>query len=442
MLDDKDFFRESVIDPDETPDNDAESEVEIGEQTVVIDQPENKQQECSSLIFSRDIDYRNPFMKEEHIYKKIKNKLFKRYFVVGICGMLIGALICGATVAVTLSLAGGSSQNDLGLVQYSAGKDVSVEQVKIDGKVLDVPQIAEAVGPSVVGVVIKHSFNDSIFSEQEAGSGSGIIISSDGYIVTNSHVIEGASAIYVVLNNGENYSARVVGMDTKTDIAVIKIDAKNLAKAELGKSSDLKVGELAVAIGNPLGLEFQGSVTAGVISALDRSMEVDGRKYTLVQTDAAINPGNSGGPLVNKYGYVIGINTVKISSSATEGMGFAIPIDIALPIIEELIEKGYVSGRPQIGIEIINITEAMSMQYNVPVGVYVVNVVFGSAAEKAGIKSGDIIIKADGISVSTAEMLNDVKDKYKVGDTLTLTIVREGITIDVDVNLGEERPGN
>lgn len=442
MLDDKDFFRESVIDPDETPDNDAESEVEIGEQTVVIDQPENKQQECSSLIFSRDIDYRNPFMKEEHIYKKIKNKLFKRYFVVGICGMLIGALICGATVAVTLSLMGGSSQNDLGLVQYSAGKDVSVEQVKIDGKVLDVPQIAEAVGPSVVGVVIKHSFNDSIFSEQEAGSGSGIIISSDGYIVTNSHVIEGASAIYVVLNNGENYSARVVGMDTKTDIAVIKIDAKNLAKAELGKSSDLKVGELAVAIGNPLGLEFQGSVTAGVISALDRSMEVDGRKYTLVQTDAAINPGNSGGPLVNKYGYVIGINTVKISSSATEGMGFAIPIDIALPIIEELIEKGYVSGRPQIGIEIINITEAMSMQYNVPVGVYVVNVVFGSAAEKAGIKSGDIIIKADGISVSTAEMLNDVKDKYKVGDTLTLTIVREGITIDVDVNLGEERPGN
>lgn len=442
MLDDKDFFRESVIDPDETPDNDAESEVEIDEQTVVIDQPENKQQECSSLIFSRDIDYRNPFMKEEHIYKKIKNKLFKRYFVVGICGMLIGALICGATVAVTLSLAGGSSQNDLGLVQYSAGKDVSVEQEKIDGKVLDVPQIAEAVGPSVVGVVIKHSFNDSIFSEQEAGSGSGIIISSDGYIVTNSHVIEGASAIYVVLNNGENYSARVVGMDTKTDIAVIKIDAKNLAKAELGKSSDLKVGELAVAIGNPLGLEFQGSVTAGVISALDRSMEVDGRKYTLVQTDAAINPGNSGGPLVNKYGYVIGINTVKISSSATEGMGFAIPIDIALPIIEELIEKGYVSGRPQIGIEIINITEAMSMQYNVPVGVYVVNVVFGSAAEKAGIKSGDIIIKADGISVSTAEMLNDVKDKYKVGDTLTLTIVREGITIDVDVNLGEERPGN
>lgn len=442
MLDDKDFFRESVIDPDETPDNDAESEVEIDEQTVVIDQPENKQQECSSLIFSRDIDYRNPFMKEEHIYKKIKNKLFKRYFVVGICGMLIGALICGATVAVTLSLMGGSSQNDLGLVQYSAGKDVSVEQVKIDGKVLDVPQIAEAVGPSVVGVVIKHSFNDSIFSEQEAGSGSGIIISSDGYIVTNSHVIEGASAIYVVLNNGENYSARVVGMDTKTDIAVIKIDAKNLAKAELGKSSDLKVGELAVAIGNPLGLEFQGSVTAGVISALDRSMEVDGRKYTLVQTDAAINPGNSGGPLVNKYGYVIGINTVKISSSATEGMGFAIPIDIALPIIEELIEKGYVSGRPQIGIEIINITEAMSMQYNVPVGVYVVNVVFGSAAEKAGIKSGDIIIKADGISVSTAEMLNDVKDKYKVGDTLTLTIVREGITIDVDVNLGEERPGN
>ena len=171
-------------------------------------------------------------------------------------------------------------------------------------------------------------------------------------------------------------------------------------------------------------------------------MEIDGRQYTLVQTDAAINPGNSGGPLVNQYGYVIGINTVKISSSATEGMGFAIPIDVAMPIIEELIEKGYVSGRPQIGIEIINITESMSVQYNLPVGVYIVNVAFGSAGEKAGLKSEDVIIMADGMSVATAEMLNDIKDTHKVGDVMVLTVVRSGKTLDIKVKLEEERPGN
>ena len=442
MLDDKDFFRESIIEPEENSDNDEEFEITIDEKPVVINENRNNQQEqCSSLIFSRDIDYKNPFMKEEHIYNKIKNKFFKRFFVAGLCGMVVGAIICGVTIAVTLALTG-DSDDVTELVQYSVKNNVEIKEVQVDGTELDVPQIAEAVGPSVVGIVVKQSFGNDIFSRQETANGSGFIISEDGYIVTNSHVIEGASELYVVLNNGENYTAEVVGMDTKTDIAVIKIDVQNLPKAELGKSSDLKVGELAVAIGNPLGLEFQGSVTAGVISALDRSMEIDGRQYNLVQTDAAINPGNSGGPLVNKYGYVVGINTVKISSSKTEGMGFAIPMDYALPIIEELMEKGYVSGRPEIGIEIINITDTMAMQYNLPVGVYILNVIPGSAAEKAGLKQEDVIVKADGESVTTAEMLNDVKDNHRVGEKMELTVIRGGKTMEITVVLGEENPNN
>ena len=442
MLDDKDFFRESIIEPEENSDNDVEFEITIDEKPVVINENRNNQQEqCSSLIFSRDIDYKNPFMKEEHIYNKIKNKFFKRFFIAGLCGMVVGAIICGVTIAVTLALTG-DSDDVTELVQYSVKNDVEIKEVQVDGTELDVPQIAEAVGPSVVGIVVKQSFGNDIFSRQETANGSGFIISEDGYIVTNSHVIEGASELYVVLSNGENYTAKVVGMDTKTDIAVIKIDVQNLPKAELGKSSDLKVGELAVAIGNPLGLEFQGSVTAGVISALDRSMEIDGRQYNLVQTDAAINPGNSGGPLVNKYGYVVGINTVKISSSKTEGMGFAIPMDYALPIIEELMEKGYVSGRPEIGIEIINITDTMAMQYNLPVGVYILNVIPGSAAEKAGLKQEDVIVKADGESVTTAEMLNDVKDNHRVGEKMELTVIRGGKTMEITVVLGEENPNN
>ena len=445
MLDDKDFFRETIIEPEESTESDVEIEITVDEETE-IGETESDTQECSSLIFSRDIDYRNPFMKESHLYKKIKNKLFKRYLFAGLCGMVAGAIICGVTIWATLALTGGYNKNYVDLVQHSvtdSGMDIYTGTVKEDGVELDVTQIAEKVGPSVVGIVNKQAYTSmgGIF-EQKGGSGSGIIISEDGYIVTNSHVIEGAAGIEVVLNTGEKYSARLIGMDVKTDLAIIKIDASDLPAAELGKSSDLKTGELAVAIGNPLGLEFQGSVTTGVISALNRTMEVEGRRYTLVQTDAAINPGNSGGPLVNKYGKVIGINTVKISADSTEGMGFAIPVDVAVPVIEELIKNGYVTGRPQIGISIRDITETMSLYYNLPVGVYVLSVSPGSGAEKANLQTGDVIIKADDKTVATSDELNDVKDTHKIGDTLKLTIVRGGETMDVNVVLGEEKPAN
>ncbi|MBR0276946.1 MAG: PDZ domain-containing protein, partial [Clostridia bacterium] len=179
---------------------------------------------------------------------------------------------------------------------------------------------------------------------------------------------------------------------------------------------------------------------AGIISALNRTMTVDGRTYTLIQTDAAINPGNSGGPLLNKYGQVIGINTVKITSTETEGMGFAIPIDVAAPIVQELISKGYVSGRPQIGIGPRDITTTMSQYYNLPVGVYVSSVSKGSGAEAAGIKVGDIIIKADDTVVATTNDLNNIKDTHKAGEVIKLTIVRNGNTTSINVKLGEEKP--
>lgn len=447
MLDKKDFFRESIIEPKDEAELDSEIEITIEEQSEDNLNGDIEEKNCSSLIFSRDIDYKNPFMKEEHLRKKIKNRLFTRYAIAGICGMLVGAIICGTTMALTINFAGKSSGNYINLTQQSvsgSGSAVLTGTVEVQGQVLDVTQIAEVVGPSVVGIVVNQTYTtwNGATYKQESESGSGIIISNDGYIITNSHVIENASAIDVVLNTGEKYKAEVIGKDSKTDLAVVKINAKNLHSAVLGKSADLKVGELAVAIGNPLGLEFQGSVTAGVISALNRTIEVDGRQYTLIQTDAAINPGNSGGPLVNKYGQVVGINTVKISSSTAEGMGFAIPVDVAVPIIEELISKGYVSGRPQIGVGIRDISESMSRYYNLPVGIYVVSVSPGSGAEGANIKVGDVIIKADGMTVTTSEELNDVRDTHKVGEKIKLTVVRDGKTMDINVTLGEEKPTN
>lgn len=446
MFDNNDFFKESIIGENEENVSGAEASAEQQESIEPEVELENTPK-CSSLIFSRDIDYKNPFMKESRMKGEKKKCNFWRYVAAGICGMFAGALICGIAVTSTMFAYKIADRNDIGinLTQYSVNTSdgaVTTSTDIIKGQVLDVTQIAEKVGPSVVGIVNNQTYTTRYGGtyETEGGSGSGIIISSDGYVITNSHVIEGASSVKVVLNSGEEYSAKLVGYDNKTDLAVLKIDATGLPAAELGKSSDLKVGELAVAIGNPLGLEFQGSVTAGVISALNRTVEVDGRQYTLVQTDAAINPGNSGGPLVNKYGQIIGINTVKISSSDTEGMGFAIPIDVALPVIEELIENGYVSGRPQIGISIRDISESMSRYYDLPVGIYVVSVSTGSGAEKAGIQPGDVIVKADGKTVTTSDELNDVRDTHKAGEQIKLTLVRDGKTMDINVTLGEEKP--
>ena len=308
-------------------------------------------------------------------------------------------------------------------------------------KMLSVVEIAKLVGPAVVGIVSKVERQTFFGIPQIAeGSGSGIIITSDGYIVTNNHVVEGAKELKVILNNGKEHDAKLIGADPRTDLAVVKIDVTGIHAATLGDSAQLAVGELAVAIGNPLGNELAGSVTVGVISALNRSITIDDRKLNLIQTDAAINPGNSGGALVNNYGEVIGINTVKMSATGVEGIGFAIPINETKPIVEDLMKNGYVNGRPIIGISGRNVSEQDSKNYNLPVGVYVAEVSPYSSAERAGIKYGDVITKINDVSVKTIEELNLEKENFKAGDTVSITFIREGVEKTVQLLLQEEKP--
>ncbi len=298
-----------------------------------------------------------------------------------------------------------------------------------------VVKVADEVLPSIV--MIKNRVNvNTGFNTQlvDKGTGSGIIYRKDGYIITNQHVIDGATELIVTLHDGTEHKGRVLGQDTKTDLAVVKVEANNLPVAKIGDSDKLAVGELAVAIGNPAGEEFSGTVTAGIISALNRSLSIGEKKMKLIQTDAAINPGNSGGALVNEKSEVIGINSVKLSSPEIEGMGFAIPINDALPIINELMQNGYVK-RPWIGVGISEITELISKQYNLPVGIYIGKVYYNSPAEKSGLKPGDVIVKIDEIKIATIEDLSKNIEKHKVGDTIRLTIFRDGKYMDADVIL-------
>ncbi len=330
----------------------------------------------------------------------------------------------------------------------SDAQSPALASYKLGKKVLTIPEIAEKVGPSVVGVINKakvqgqrvydpftgryYYYGPSGDSDSlvEQGSGSGIIISDKGYIVTNQHVIENASEISVILNTGEEISAELVGADSKTDLAVLKIktDVK-LTVATLGDSTAVQVGELAVAIGNPMGMEFSGSVTAGIISAVNRTMTIEDRTYNLLQTDAAINNGNSGGALINQFGEVVGINSVKLSTTGVEGMGFAIAISEAKPIIDDLMNEGYVTGRPLVGIAI---QETMY-------GMFIAEVSEGSGAEKAGLEVGDIIVSVDGEKVKTTAEINELRDKKKPGDTMLFKVVHDGETKEVNVKLGESK---
>ncbi len=328
-----------------------------------------------------------------------------------------------------------SSSSSAELTTYKNGK-----------KVLTIPEIAAQVGPSVVGVINKTTVStqkyydpfsgryyyssDSEDTETvEQGSGSGIIFQEDGYIVTNQHVIDGADEVSVILNTGEEFTATIVGQDTKTDLAVLKIDpgTTELTAATLGDSTTVEVGELAVAIGNPMGQEFSGSVTSGIISAVNRTMTIDNRTYNLLQTDAAINSGNSGGALINQYGEVIGINSVKLSTTGVEGMGFAIAISEAKPIIEELMTSGYVTGRPFVGISV------KETSY----GLFIAGVTEGSGADEAGLKAYDMILEVDGQKVSSTDEINEIRDSKQVGDYLTFKILRDGETMEIQVRLTE-----
>ncbi len=308
-------------------------------------------------------------------------------------------------------------------------------------KSLTIPEIVKKAKPSVVG--ISSQFHES------TGTGTGIIITTDGYIVTNAHVVQNsykdttfkANSVIVVLEDQSEHEARIIGTDTRTDLAVLKVDSagKKLPAAELGNSDNLLEGELAVAIGNPLGFELYGSTTCGIISALNRTITIDERRMTLIQTDAAVNPGNSGGPLLNSSGQVIGINSSKIISGYTEGLGFAIPINGAKPVINDLIENGYVKGRPMIGISGEDINYVTSKYYDIPEGVFVRFIDPDSSAAKSGIKAGDIIVGVNNEKITTMDELNKIKDKFKAGESIELSVFRKDSpdTIKIKVVLDE-----
>lgn len=348
-------------------------------------------------------------------------------------------LLDTTTAGTSVSNSGGSS-NGATTTGYT---DESGKQV------LTIPEIAAKVGPSVVGVINKTTVTTQPYWDPwsgkyyynqdpsqdgetvEQGSGSGIIISEDGYIVTNQHVIDGATEVEVILNTGTSYTAEIVGQDEKTDLAVLKITpAENepLTAAVLGDSTTVQVGELAVAIGNPMGMEFSGSVTSGIISAVNRTMTIDNRTYNLLQTDAAINSGNSGGALINQYGEVIGINSVKLSTTGVEGMGFAIAISEAKPIINDLMQSGHVTGRPLVGISI------SETRY----GLFISAIAEGSGAEEAGLQVNDMILEVDGQKVESTSEINEIRDKKKPGDTLKFKILRDSTTMEIDVKLTED----
>lgn len=315
----------------------------------------------------------------------------------------------------------------LALVNHPEEEELPVTE----GGKLTTEQIVEKVGPSIVAITTYVNYQNY----QASAMGSGIIMEENGYIVTNAHVVANAAGITVRLSDGQEYEGRLVGADTKTDLAVIKIDATGLPVAEFGNSDQLKVGEPVVAIGNPQSLEFAGSVTQGIVSGLNRSLSatdsVTGTVYNydkLIQTDAAINHGNSGGALVNEYGQVIGINSAGFNAQEAVGMNFAIPSSEAKPIIDDLIQYGYVTGRVLLGVTASTVDEVLARLNNVPTGLYVRSTLEGSDISKQGVVPGDIITKVDDQEITDANSLSEILDGKNPGDQVKLEVYRPGRT--------------
>ena len=382
-------------------------------------------------------------------------------FVSGVlgCSVVVGTCfgvpsikqsILGNTSIPTSTSSKSSSDSNVGTVDFVSLTNYSETAVYAANKIL----------PSIVGIEVTYNVtSQSMFSffgapsepstSTAKASGSGIIISDDGYILTNNHVVDSSSestyyeiseatAVKVKLNGkDEEYDAEIVGKDAQTDLAVLKINAENLTAAEFADSDSIKIGEFAMAVGNPL--DLGSTITCGVISATNREVSDSsegGTKYNCIQTDAAINSGNSGGALVNSQGKVIGVNTLKVSSTGVEGIGFAIPINSTTDIIKELITYKKVR-RPYIGIQGRDLDNDTASKHNLVEGIYVVSVEEYSAAESAGIKAGDVITKADGADVKSMDELNKIKNSHSIGDKMTLSIYRDGSSKDIEITLKE-----
>ena len=379
-------------------------------------------------------------------------------FVSGImgCALVIGT--CFGIPSIKQKLTG-SDTSSKATVQTSSGTTSNL--ISLSNYSNTAIFAANKILPSIVGIEVSYTAtSNSIFgfgtpqTSTATATGSGIIISEDGYILTNNHVVDtsssnsysyydisDATSVKVKLNSGTygddaTYDAKIVGKDSQTDLAVLKIDKTGLTAAEFGDSDQAVVGEFVMAVGSPLGLDT--TVTQGIISAVNREVESEGTKYTCIQTDAAINSGNSGGALVNSDGKVIGINTLKLSGSGVEGIGFAIPINSTLDVTNQLIDHNKVL-RPYIGISGISLDETTAKKYNLTVGVYVKTVQNFSPAEKAGLQSGDVIVKADDKDITTMDELNEIKNSHKIGDTMKLKINRKGEEKDITITL-EETP--
>ena len=272
-------------------------------------------------------------------------------------------------------------------------------------------------------------------------SGSGVVLSADGYVITNYHVVEGASAVSVLLTDGRDLPARMVGGDKLSDLAVLYVEAEDLTAAEFGDSDTLRVGDTVVAIGDPLGVELRGTMTDGIVSAINRNITTEGRTLTLIQTNAALNSGNSGGPLINCYGQGIGINTMKIgdyvNSAGVEGLGIAIPSTTVKEIVDQLLSQGYVSGRPELGITGTDVPGIYQYYYRMPAGVYVTEVTAGSDAEAKGIRVQDILIAIDGQRISSTDDIQTILYSYEVGDSVEVVLYRSGQQYRVELTLDE-----
>ena len=350
------------------------------------------------------------------------------------CSLIGGAVGAGATGYMTAS----AKHANTTAIEISDRETTQVETVAVTGaKKLSYTELYQANINSVVSInttITTNVFNQTV---QNASAGSGFIITKDGYIVTNYHVIDSASTVKVTLYNGETYEAKIIGGDADYDIAVLKIDADNLQAVTFGDSSKLQVGEDIAAIGNPLG-QLTFSMSEGIVSSADRAINVDGTPFNMIQVTAAINPGNSGGPLFNSYGEVVGIVSAKYSSYASnsvEGLGFAIPINDVIAMVEDIMENGRVTNRPYFGMTAgtVNPNYAMQNGLAVSAGVLVNSVEKGGAAEKAGLQAGDVIVKVGDKAISGMTDLNAVKKNYKAGDTAKVVVNRSGKEVELSI---------
>ena len=376
-------------------------------------------------------------------------------FVSGVVGCSVVLGTCFGVPSIRAKLINNSSSNISTSNSSSTQSNGYVTQTSLNNYSDTAVYAANKILPSIVGIKIEYTVNTQSFfgrssSSTATASGSGIIISDDGYILTNNHVVSSSTSesnsYYQITDAGKvtvtlfgdetEYEAKIVGQDEQTDLAVIKIEKTGLTKADFADSDSVKVGEFAMAVGNPVNMN--STVTTGIISAVNRKItDSDGKTYTCIQTDAAINSGNSGGALVNSEGKVIGINTLKLSGTGIEGIGFAIPINSTTDITSQLIQYSKVK-RPFIGISGIDLNAETAKTYNLVEGVYVKSVEDFSAAEKAGLKAGDVIIEVEGKSIKTMDELNEVKNSHKIGDELKLKINRNGTEKEITLTLGEQ----